>query len=107
MQRKEILLAAQDLQVHFTVKKHLIASKRKVVKAVNGIDIDVYRGETLGIVGESGCGKSTLARALLRLIEPTQAISSGKVKTCAHLVKPNLLADAVNFKWYSKIPLPV
>ncbi|MGF1777431.1 ABC transporter ATP-binding protein [Vibrio nomapromontoriensis] len=71
MNRKEILLAAQDLHVHFNVKKHLLPSKRKVVKAVNGIDLDVYRGETLGIVGESGCGKSTLARALLRLIEPT------------------------------------
>ncbi len=68
---KEILLSARDLQVHYKVGKHLLPGRRKVVKAVNGIDLDVYRGETLGIVGESGCGKSTLARALLRLIEPT------------------------------------
>ncbi|MDF5281179.1 ATP-binding cassette domain-containing protein, partial [Vibrio parahaemolyticus] len=61
----------RDLNVHFPVSRHLIPSRRKIVKAVNGIDLDVYRGETLGIVGESGCGKSTLARALLRLIEPT------------------------------------
>lgn len=69
--KKEILLSANDLKVHFAINKHIMPSKRKVVKAVDGIDLDVYRGETLGIVGESGCGKSTLARALLRLIEPT------------------------------------
>ncbi|MFH4885082.1 oligopeptide/dipeptide ABC transporter ATP-binding protein [Vibrio alginolyticus] len=71
MNKKEVLMSARDLNVHFPVSRHLITSRRKIVKAVNGIDLDVYRGETLGIVGESGCGKSTLARALLRLIEPT------------------------------------
>ncbi|HIF6192020.1 TPA: oligopeptide/dipeptide ABC transporter ATP-binding protein [Vibrio parahaemolyticus] len=71
MNQKEVLLSARDLQVHFPVSRHLIPSRRKIVQAVNGIDLDVYRGETLGIVGESGCGKSTLARALLRLVEPT------------------------------------
>lgn len=71
MNKKEVLMSARDLNVHFPVSHHLIPSRRKIVKAVNGIDLDVYRGETLGIVGESGCGKSTLARALLRLIEPT------------------------------------
>ncbi|WP_420788220.1 ABC transporter ATP-binding protein [Vibrio alginolyticus] len=71
MNEKEVLMSARDLNVHFPVSRHLIPSRRKIVKAVNGIDLDVYRGETLGIVGESGCGKSTLARALLRLIEPT------------------------------------
>lgn len=69
--KKEVLLSASDLRVHFAINKHIMPSKRKVVKAVDGIDLNVYRGETLGIVGESGCGKSTLARALLRLIEPT------------------------------------
>ncbi|EMW8522450.1 ATP-binding cassette domain-containing protein [Vibrio parahaemolyticus] len=71
MNQKEVLLSARDLQVHFPVSRHLIPSRRKIVQAINGIDLDVYRGETLGIVGESGCGKSTLARALLRLVEPT------------------------------------
>lgn len=71
MNKKEVLMSARDLNVHFPVSRHLIPSRRKIVKAVNGIDLDVYRGETLGIVGESGCGKSTFARALLRLIEPT------------------------------------
>ncbi|MBO0232174.1 ABC transporter ATP-binding protein [Vibrio parahaemolyticus] len=71
MNQKEVLFSARDLQVHFPVSRHLIPSRRKIVQAVNGIDLDVYRGETLGIVGESGCGKSTLARALLRLVEPT------------------------------------
>ncbi|MFN1515508.1 ABC transporter ATP-binding protein [Vibrio owensii] len=71
MTQQEVLLSARDLKVHFPVSRHIIPSRRKIVKAVNGIDLDVYRGETLGIVGESGCGKSTLARALLRLVEPT------------------------------------
>ncbi|MDW2111752.1 oligopeptide ABC transporter ATP-binding protein OppF, partial [Vibrio sp. 2089] len=51
MNQKEVLLSARDLQVHFPVSRHLIPSRRKIVQAVNGIDLDVYRGETLGIVG--------------------------------------------------------
>jgi oligopeptide transport system ATP-binding protein len=72
------LLAIRDLKVHFDlggggILDKLISSNsvRRVVKAVDGVTIDIYPGETLGLVGESGCGKSTLGRALLRLTEPT------------------------------------
>jgi oligopeptide transport system ATP-binding protein len=72
------LIAIRDLKVHFdlgggTVWDKLVGGSavRRVVKAVDGVTIDIYPGETLGLVGESGCGKSTLGRALLRLTEPT------------------------------------
>ncbi|NAW58228.1 MULTISPECIES: ABC transporter ATP-binding protein [unclassified Vibrio] len=78
MEQHDILLSAREVKVHFQVGKHFLPSRRKIVQAVNGIDLDVYRGETLGIVGESGCGKSTLARALLRLVEPTSGTLNWK-----------------------------
>ncbi|HLR94771.1 MAG TPA: oligopeptide/dipeptide ABC transporter ATP-binding protein [Jiangellaceae bacterium] len=61
----EVLVEATDLQVHFP-QPHALP-----VQAVDGVDLTVHRGETLGLVGESGCGKSTLGNALLRLVEPT------------------------------------
>ncbi|PYS46894.1 MAG: peptide ABC transporter substrate-binding protein, partial [Acidobacteria bacterium] len=72
------LLALRDLKVHFDLGGGGLLSKltgnnsvKRVVKAVDGVTIDIYPGETLGLVGESGCGKSTLGRAILRLTEPT------------------------------------
>ncbi|HEX6422203.1 MAG TPA: ABC transporter ATP-binding protein [Acidimicrobiales bacterium] len=61
----DVLLRAEGLEVHFPSRGG------PPVRAVDGVDIDVRRGETLGLVGESGCGKSTLGLALLRLVEPT------------------------------------
>ncbi|MCA3262353.1 MAG: ABC transporter ATP-binding protein [Telmatospirillum sp.] len=62
-----ILLEARDMRVHFDLRLGFFGAKRLAIKAVDGVDVQVRAGETLGIVGESGSGKSTLARALVRL----------------------------------------
>jgi len=67
---KETLISMQDLEVHYRVGGGLFRGP-KFVKAVDGVSLDIQKGETLGLVGESGCGKSTLGKAILRLTEPT------------------------------------
>jgi peptide/nickel transport system ATP-binding protein len=65
------LLRVENLQVHFPVRRGILARVVDHIKAVDGVSFNVYRGQTLGLVGESGCGKTTTGRAILRLIEPT------------------------------------
>jgi peptide/nickel transport system ATP-binding protein len=64
------LLSVRDLKVHFPIRRGIFLRTVGYIKAVDGISFDVYRGQTLGLVGESGCGKTTAGRAILRLIEP-------------------------------------
>ncbi|WP_119069776.1 ABC transporter ATP-binding protein [Aggregatilinea lenta] len=71
MSEPQNLLEVRGLKVHFPVKSSLLKRTIGVVQAVDGIDLDVKRGEILGLVGESGCGKTTAGRAILRLIEAT------------------------------------
>src|SRR5215203_472550 len=75
----EVLISIRDLQVYFKIGGGLFKDP-KYVKAVDGVSLDIRRGETLGLVGESGCGKSTLGKAILRLTEPTggQVLYRGK-----------------------------
>lgn len=69
------LLSVRDFGVTYTLKKNLLGKPLQTLQAVDHISFEVYRGETLGLVGESGCGKTTLGRALLQLI----SASSGTV----------------------------
>ena len=67
----DILVDIRGLRKHFPVKGSPISGRKSAVKAVDGVDLAVYRGETLGLVGESGCGKTTLGRLVVRLETPT------------------------------------
>ena len=64
---RKVLLEIADLKVHFEIKdgKQWFWQPPKTLKAVDGVTLRLYEGETLGVVGESGCGKSTFARAII------------------------------------------
>ena len=91
------LLSIRDLKVHFDLggggpldKLFGTNPEKRVVKAVDGVSLDIYEQETLGLVGESGCGKSTLGRAILRLTEPTEGQVFYRDQDLAHLSQRQL-----------------
>ncbi|WP_304588433.1 ATP-binding cassette domain-containing protein, partial [uncultured Escherichia sp.] len=73
------LLTLCDVHINFPARKNWLGKTTEHVHAINGIDLQIRRGETLGIVGESGCGKSTLAQLLMGMLQPShgQYIRSG------------------------------
>ncbi|MFA7106740.1 MAG: oligopeptide/dipeptide ABC transporter ATP-binding protein [Candidatus Izemoplasmatales bacterium] len=75
MIEKKPLIKLENLNVNFPVKGSMPFTKKKYIQAVTDISLEIFKGETFGVVGESGCGKSTLANAIIGMLKPT----SGKV----------------------------
>jgi len=69
LKEKQVLLSLRDVKTHFPIKKGIIKRVVGHVKAVDGVTINIYRGETIGLVGESGCGKTTLGKSILQLVD--------------------------------------
>jgi peptide/nickel transport system ATP-binding protein len=86
----EELLAVRGLQKYFPITRGLLQRQVGAVKAVDGIDFEVLRGETLGVVGESGCGKTTMGRLVTRLIEPTAGSVIFEGRDISHMSRRTL-----------------
>lgn len=84
MENRKVLVHGDGIKKNFPVNRGILSGKQKSVRALDDVTLDIFAGETLGLVGESGCGKSTLGRVLLRLIEPTEGKIEflGKDITC-------------------------
>ena len=93
------LLEVEDLVAHYPPRRQLLGQRGSPVRAVDGIDLQIRRGQTLGLVGESGCGKTTLGLSILRLIEPTR----GQVRFDGVLI--NQLAPAAMQRLRSRMQI--
>jgi peptide/nickel transport system ATP-binding protein/oligopeptide transport system ATP-binding protein len=87
----DALVQVRDLEMHFPIRSGLLIQRQVgAVRAVDGVNFDILRGETLGLVGESGCGKSTTARLITRLLTPTAGTISWEGRDIAGLSRKEL-----------------
>ena len=70
-EKKEVLVELRGVKTFFPIRGGLMNKVKDYVRAVNDINLDIYRGETLGLVGESGCGKTTLGKSIIQLVKST------------------------------------
>lgn len=100
---RDVLISIRNLQVYYKVGGGLF-KEAKFVKAVDGVSLDIRKGETLGLVGESGCGKSTLGKAILRLTEPTGGQVFYNNKDLAHLSQTAMRGQRKNLQMIFQDP---
>lgn len=98
-----VLLEIRNLKKYFPITRGLFKHTVGYVKAVDGINLKIKRGETLGLVGESGCGKSTLGRSILRLTEP----SDGEILLDGTDIRRSSDSTGRSFRSFFRIPLPL
>jgi peptide/nickel transport system ATP-binding protein len=84
------ILSVKNLSVHFTERKNIFEKRKEAFKAVDNVSFDVFKGETIGLVGESGCGKTTLGRTILQLIPATSGSIILDGTDLAHISKKEM-----------------
>jgi oligopeptide/dipeptide ABC transporter ATP-binding protein len=99
-----ILVEVKNLKKYFPIKSGVLSRKKNYLKAVDGLNLKIYRGETIGLVGESGCGKSTTGRLILRLLEPTEGKIFFEGKEITNLEKNQLKAMRKDFQMVFQDP---
>ena len=92
---RQVLIKVEHLVKHFPIKSGFLQPK-KAVHAVENVSFEIFKGETLGLVGESGCGKTTLGRTVIRLYEPT----SGRITYDGEVIFDSETKTAVPMKPY-------
>lgn len=87
---RDVLIKVEDLKMHFPIRRGVLKRQVGAIRAVDGISFNIYKGETLGLVGESGCGKSTAGRTILQLYEPTSGEVTFENETLTALNKEQM-----------------
>ena len=100
----EPILQVRGLRKHFPITGGLLRRQVGAVRAVDGVDFDLYQGETLGVVGESGCGKTTLGRTVVRLTDPTAGTIRFKGQDITALVRRQLRPVRRNIQFMFQNP---
>lgn len=90
MDEKNVILKVRGLTKEFKIKSHKLGEKPQILHALTDVSLDVYQGETLGIIGESGCGKSTFGKCLVQLHKPTRGTVEYQGRNILELNKKEL-----------------
>ena len=104
MAEKEVLLDVKGLKMHFSVGGGFLGGRKGTIYAVDGVDFQIRKGETLGLVGESGCGKSTTVRAVAQLYRPTAGSVVLKGKELTKLRADDLISARKNMQMVFQDP---